>query len=1008
MKKFLNFILVALLVPILVFAEDKKPAPKFDSSALKNNQDSKINEIKSAAPTNKKDRLKTEMLIDEDPTKLEKQVKALQLILKNEKDRNKKINLYLRLSYLHVSIAKKYGLQRAVNGKTNTNEKKHLDEADKIIAFLLKNIQNNNKALSTLYNIKGLVSYELDRTDDTVSNFLKSIELNPQNSQAEVMTIFIGEYYFDQEKYPEAIKYYQLFYKRMNNSQKALCDYKVAWSLLNLKEIDKAEGQFVKIIKEGLDKGTTEDSYKDLAFILTQNKDEQAVISKVNSYTSVPELKAKIYYYCLLFYLQSTKDQPRENLFKEVMAIQKDAYEQLKLLALKVSFEKRDIPTRGMTAALNNFDQRIKSITPEIREKFFKADSLQLEEDSEFNIRSYIDAYTGKLRSEGNMPKSQLGELSVKHIKTHLEWFSQSKKKNILYHLWIDTCVDLKNSQCLFDLETKFKTEAKTPESQEFLKKIQIEILALYDSAYEKDHEKHQTAFVSRLKSFIDLFPNDPIALKSKKRLFGIYFSSKNYGEALPLSEQILKLESNAENAQKVLLTLFELGKFDIILNDTSFAAFKTPEIQDIKREASLKSAMINADKGNFTNYESDIKAYLQTNPKEDKAVLVYVDYYKKLIDLNQFEKLEQEWKSLTPEFQKKKSFNVVKSAYFDKILSDGSFYKLNSFWTYTDDKSLNEKIIINKIALNYKLTPQDIEVFFKMNEEKRNYLYGILNYVYPAESLEILSRLKTLSLNEKKIYFSALLLKEGNLKLKFDPSEIKSFQEVVPEHFMKDQELKIEKDIKNVVFPNRKMKPKVYENYVVNNVDNIKFLRNRVLKALKAASLPQKSRVLGLMSELELKMAQSIKDSPAPEGLDTAQLQEYTNGLAEMAKDYEKQGQDFTIAKTEVDNQMKKIEEDQQAMVLPPFKADDWSVNHNETFSKLKSIFEKNSIKAAFIYLDNLYFNKKIEVDEYYNLRTWIILKMAPSESLRKLYHEELLVVKQTALIDKWKGSKK
>ncbi len=1003
MKKFLNFVLVGLLLPILVYSEKK-----FDSSGLKSTQEVKKPEIKSGASANKKDKLKVDMLIDEDPTKLEKQVKALQLILKNERDRNKKVNLYLRLSYLHVSIAKKYGLQRVTTGKSNPNEKKHLDEADKIIAFLLKNIENNNKALSTLYNIKGLVSYELDKTDETVSNFLKSIELNPNNNQAEVMAIFIGEYYFDQEKYQDAIKHYQLFYKRMNNSQKALADYKVAWSLLNLKEIDKAEAQFVKIIKEGLDKGTTDDSYKDLAFILTQNKDEKAVINKVNTYTSSPEIKAKIYYYCLLFYLQSSKDQARENLFKEVISIQKDVYELLKLLALKVSFEKKDIPTKGMVQALNNFDQRLKTIPSEIKEKFFKNDSLQLEEDSEFNIRAHVDAYTGKLKSEENLSKPVLGDLAVKHIKMHLDWFNNSKKKAILYHLWIDTCVDLKNSNCLFELETKFKTEPKNPEAQEFLKKIQIELLALYDGAYEKDHEKHQLAFINRLKSFIDTFPNDPIAVKSKKRLFGIYFTAKNYNEALPLSEQIFKQEGGVENAQKVMLTLFELGKYDVILNDTAFSSFKSPEILDIKREASLKSAMNNANKGNFANYESDIKAYLQTSPKEDKALLVYVDYYKKLIEMSQFEKLEQEWKKLTPEFQKKKNFNPVKAAYFDKILSDGSFYKLNSFWNYSEDKGLNEKIIINKIALNFKLTPQDIEILMQMSEDKRNYLYNILNYAYPAETIEILNKQKTLTLNEKKIYFAALLIKNGNLDLMFDPAEIKNFKEVVPEHHIKDQELKLEKDIKNVVFPSVKMKPKVYENYVVNNVDNIKFLRNRTVKTLKTATMQQKTRILQEMSELEAKMAQSIKDSPAPEGLAEAQLLEYKNGLGEMAKDYEKQSQDFLTAKTEIDNQIKKVLDDEKALILPVLKADDWSVNQNENFNKLKTIIEKISVKAAFIFLDNLYFNKKIEMEEYYNLRAWIVLKMSPNDSLRKLFHEELIVANQTALITKWKGPKK
>jgi tetratricopeptide (TPR) repeat protein len=338
--------------------------------------------VKASNPNAKKETLSSSELINEDPSKLEKQIKAIQLILRNEKDRAKKINLYLRLSYLHVSIAKKYGVKRVKGEKVSVVEAKHLDEAEKILSFLLKNVENNKRMLSTLYNIRGLVTYELDQPEKTVDNFLKSIELNSKNSQAEVMSIFIGEYYFESEKYDEAIKYYQMFYPRMNKTQKALSDYKIAWSYLNKKEIDKAEHQFIKIIKEQLDRGIADDSFKDLAFILTQNKDEAVLINKVNGFLSDPALKGRLYYYCLLFFLQNSKGEPKDLVFKEVLTIQKDPLEVLKILSLKVSFEKRDIPSPNMVNAVLNLDKRLSLVKKEIKAQFFKNETFQLEDDS--------------------------------------------------------------------------------------------------------------------------------------------------------------------------------------------------------------------------------------------------------------------------------------------------------------------------------------------------------------------------------------------------------------------------------------------------------------------------------------------------------------------------------------------------------------------------------------------------------------------------------------------------
>lgn len=979
---------------------------KFDSAGLKSADNlKKPEELKASNPKSKKEALTSNELINEDPSKLEKQIKAIQLILRNEKDRSKKINLYLRLSYLHVSIAKKYGVRRIKGEKISAVEAKHLDEAEKILSFLLKNVENNKRMLSTLYNIKGLVSYEMDQPEKTVENFLKSIELNPKNSQAEVMSIFIGEYYFEIEKYDEAIKFYLMFYPRMNKTQKALSDYKIAWSLLNKKEIDKAELQFIKIIKEQNDKGIAEDSFKDLSFILTQNKDEAALINKVNGFLTHPGLKGRLYYYCLLFYLQNSKGEPKDLLFKEVLSIQKDPLEILKIMSLKVSFEKKDIPSPNMVTAVFNLDKKLNTVKKETKDLFFKNDAFQLEEDSEFNIRTHIDAYAGRLKTEEVISKTQLGEQAVKLISIHMSWFPLSKKRVLLNHLWIDTCVDLKNSQCLFNLETRFKNEKETAEAKEFLKKIQIEILALYDEAYEKDKVKHLPAFVGRLKLFIQSFPNDPLAVKSQKRLFGILFNDKKYAEALPLGEAIFSFEKTTENAQKILLIFFELQKYAEVQSHPVYSQFSSPEITEIKREASLKSAMLNSNSGNFQNYENDIKAYLRTSPSEDKATVVYVDYFKKLIELNQFEKLDQEWKVLSNNIKAKPAMNAIRSAFFDQTLNSGTLYLFPAFWYFIADKNLNYQVLINRTMQNQKLTTADLAELEKQDLDKRIYLLNLFSFTDSEMVYSYLSTRPKLSNEEKRLAYSALLLASKQLTPIFKPEQVKAFKEMVPELSFEDKEVPIEKNIKNVIFPNPKMNPKTYESYVVNNVDNVKFLRNKVLKAVSSGSSRQKIRLLDKMTEVETKMAESIKNSPSPAGLSPAQVTEYQAGLNEMAKEYDTQAENFKKAKIEVETKLNKDIEDTKNRLLPLKTAESWSVSQNENFAKLKAIYDKLSLKASIIFLDNLLSNKKIEIGEYYSLKTWILFKFGMSDAHRMLYRAELESAGQQALIDKWKA---
>lgn len=986
------------------------PAKKLDSAGLKNADSmKKPDELTASNPKSKKGALTFAELSNDDPTKLEKQIKAIQLILRNEKDKNKKINLYLRLSYLHVSIAKKYGVKRIKGEKISAVEAKHLDEAEKILSFLLKNVENNKRMLSTLYNIKGLVAYELDQSDKTVDNFLKSIELNNKNTQAEAMAIFIGEYYFEIERYDDAIKFYQMFYSRMNKTQKALSDYKIAWSLLNKKEIEKAEIQFIKIIKEQLDRGIAEDSFKDLAFILTQNKDESVLISKVNSFLTHPGLKGRLYYYCLLFYLQNSKGEPKATIFKEVLTIQKDPLEILKIMSLKVSFEKKDIPSPSMVNAIFNLDKRLKLVKKETKDVFFEKDALQLEDDSEFNIRTHIDAYAGRLKTEDNMPKAQLGELAVKLISTHMTWFPMSKKRILLHHLWIDTCVDLKNSPCLFNLETRFKNEKDSAESREFLKKIQIEILALYDDAYEKNKIKHKSAFIGRLKTFIQSFPNDPLALRSQKRLFGILFTERNYAEALPIGEAIFSNEKTTENAQKILLIFFELQRYSDVQNHPVYSKFLSPEITEVKREASLKSAMLNSTAGNFQNYETDIKAYLQTVPSEDKAAVVYVDYFKKLVELGQFEKLDQEWKSLPATLKSKPTFSSIRSLFLDQSLNTGNLYLMPAFWVYVADKNANYQVLLNRTIHNQKLTAADFVELEKQDQDKRLYLLNIVSYTDPETVYAHLRAKPKMSTEEKRFAYTILLLIYKQLTPMLKADEVKFFKEFVSELSQEDKEVAIEKNIKNMVFPNTKMSPKQYESYVVNNVDNIKFLRAKVLKAVTSATSKQKIRLLEKMADVEKKMAESIRNSPAPAGLLEEQLKEYQNGLAEMSKEYDTQAENFQKAKVEVETKLTKDIDDEKGSLLPLKTAESLTlnriVNQNDNFKKLQEIYEKLSVKASIIFLDNLLSNKKMDTAEYYSLKTWVFFKNGMSEAQRKLYRAELEANGQQVLIDKWKA---
>ncbi|MEK6773865.1 MAG: hypothetical protein AABY64_07985 [Bdellovibrionota bacterium] len=980
---------------------------KFDNSEL---NDVKKKEKSSAAAVSKVDpkpnRARLDLTLKEDPKKLETQIKALNLIIKTESDRKKKIDLYLRKSYLHVSVAKMFGLNREKVNNITTPEKFHLDEAEKILNFLMKNIRNDKDVMGSIYNITGLVEYEKDQPAKAVEYFKKSIELNSKSPQSETMAIFIAEYYFDTDKYEEAIKYYRLLYKQMNPYQKALSDYKVAWCNINLRKYDVAEQGFTQIIKENLDKGVVDDSYKDLAFIITREKDENIVLERARTAFPQPQLRSKFLYNCLLFYLQQSKNNPRDSIFREIFSIQDDPHERSRLLALKVSFEKKDYPTVAVYKALTELNQHLANAEPKVRQKFFMGDAFQLEEDSEIIIRLFVDGYTGKVRTKENLPKPYLGKSMISLIAMHLNWFPHTKKYLPLYNLWIDACADLKDSACLLGLEKDLKAKQnERKEIAEAYRRVKLEVLSLYDSAYSADPVKHEGAFMFRLHEYVETYPIDPNTLRIQKRIFSIEFKNKKFKEALAWARKIWSSEQNAENLQKLWYTQFELGLYKEILESPDSAKFKSQELTDIRRETSLKSAQVNAAAGNFALYEADLKIYLGSNPSEEKSAVVYLDYFNRLLEQKKWEAISNEWNRLPEKIKTRNEFHGFRSRAFEQMTNQGVFVKIPGFWASTNDKDLNFQIFLNRRALSEKITSEEWKEIRNFPTARRNYIMNLLVLTRPIELNSWLLSQKNLSADEKKILYLSVLLEKKNSNFILTEKEMAPIKDLVPESRRPDAAAKIEKELNKLAFPTSAMKPARYNKMVEGLVGDIKVVRKRGFNSLNQLTRNQKRRVLAQLIMNETEMSKAIMNSPLPDGLTEAQITEYKGGLAELAKEYDLQAVEFTKAKSELEGQL--LKENDPAMTLPEIQIEKWDLPAGAPKDMALNLFNKVSPAAALIYLDNQLGLKTVSPEDYSRIRGGLLLRISNSEAMRKLVHDEWVDAKQTVLIDKWREIK-
>ncbi len=1009
---------LCILVCSFGFAKDSKSKAKgtastsnaktstFDSSQLV--RKSETVQIQSSSSEAKKKKLSIDLTNKEDPKKLEVQIKALNLIIKSEKDRDKKIGLYLRKSYLHVSAAKMLGMSRSKTNTITAREKYHLDESRKILNFLLKSINNDKRTLSTIYNILGLVEYESDRHDKTVENFIKSIEYDAKNSQAEVMSMFIAEYYFDHDQFQKSIDFYNKLYNQMSPYQKALADYKTAWANINLKDFSKAESLFVKVINNNYDKPITEDSYKDLAFIITQKNDEFYSIEKSKQLFNDKSLRAKFLYYNLLFFLQQSKNNPREALFKEIFAIQEDNYERTKIYILKVAFEKRDYPSSQVYYAVLNVNKHLSSMPIEAAQKFVAVDAKQFEEDNEIIIRQFVDAYSGRLKLQEHLAKLQISKMLIDLIAVQLKWFPQSQHFLVFYNLWIDTCVDTKNSKCLLDLEKDLQGRlSERAEMKMALRRIQLEILSLYDDAAQKDPATHEKAFYFRLKEYEASYPNDPQQLKIDKKILSIDFKNKNFQESMVRAEKIYKLEKNAQNLEKLFLTLFELSKYKEIATHPDVDLYKTKEINDIRREVSLKLAQDSSKNGQFEDYQKNVKVYMSTSPSLDKMVIVQCDYLNQLLTLQKYDLFVKEWQSMPPELVQRKEINSVLANAHAQVLNNGYYTGIDALKIYRGDQELKFQTLLYRMSLKDKWTNEDKAVFDSLSEPRQAYVYNLMAVTDASNTLSLLGKKKHLSEVEKKVLKLSLILSKRDDHFMLSEAEMKTYKDYVTADHWFDKEAPIEKVVRNIDFPKPEMKPAQYNNLVEVRVKDVKLIRQKAIKKLPDLTKTQKTRVLKGLLQNENNMAAAILAAPAPNGLTPEQLQEYKAGLEELSKEYSNQALEFQKALHEIEGQDLKDDEASKAEQLQEIKTSQWSMPSVDQSDKAVKIFEKVSPVAALIYIDHELEAKKLTVENYLTIRAGLFLRIENTPAMRRLIRDEFMAQQQQGLIEKWKKLK-
>jgi hypothetical protein len=621
------------------------------------------------------------------------------------------------------------------------------------------------------------------------------------------------------------------------------------------------------------------------------------------------------------------------------------------------------------------------------------AKDKNLENDIEYIIKIFSEGYLGKIKSPENLSKEILANNLKGLLSFHATYFYQSKKMDILKNLLIDVCADTQDSYCLESIKKELIAK-KDPKYLGSFQRVSLELISSLDKMYEKDPVKFEIPLMNACLEFLNSFPKESNSTVLHKKVIAMHLKKDRFKEAVVHTRIVFEAEPTAENLYKFWFCVFNLKDYQTIVKSTEDARFpenQRGQLNELKREASLKLAMTGIEKGDFGSYEANLKQFLSSRPPADKAIVAYVDYFNRLVEKKLYTKLSEEWLILDPTLKNSKEFYPMRIRALQEMIRDSLFTEKMTFGEVSENTDLNYLTQAFLSASSAYPTEADFPKIDKMDPAKKEYYLSSLGLVNPDPVIRYFAQKKQINENEKNIYYLALTLKNGNTNFSLSKDEYEKLKGVAPDKMSTSLDLKTESRMKAAVYPPPGMKAAKYNKYIEDLVYVVTRVRNAWKVEFPTISVQMQVSILPKLIELESKTAEAIANSPPPDNLTKQQIGDYKKGLMGLAEDYKHQSEEYQKIYEGLKQRNEAAESQEKASELPEADMNAWVWPNEPIVNRVRELVRVGNAFGALLFLDHHYGAKAIQGMSYYKTRAGFLLTVNKSLAMRNFVRQEL-----------------
>ena len=940
-------------------------------------------------------------------------VSGLTLILENIQPSPKRTKLIMNRAAARTQLAR----SRILSTKGNAlppEAKKDLELALLDCDEVLKAKFREKDSIWRAYETRGLDFLYLNEPVRANEAFNAALQNKPPPERAGKIALLIAEDLFDNRKYADAAGYYEKYLPIMIEKWRDLAWYKLGWCMVNLNRIEDAERDFVKVISSKSKSEISKDALRDLAYLATHQKDVPQTLKRLESGV----IPSWIFFDFLVEVRPNLEagglSELHGALVDRLLKTEQNSERRFEFMLADFRVQRRPSASSQHFLAFRRIGQALSKLDKAQYKTIYAKFESEIDTETQAIMKSYLDTFSGRMHLENGVSREQvIAGLKELFQFYHRHFYAKKNLQQVLV-LWSDLCLTTHDDPGLeYVSEIVIRDPKRFPTILERAYLDEFGALeTLMKDSNSPGYKVREKRRLIRMREFVGVFPDSPKWLAVSRIYSQLEMDQGHFKLVLPLLETIVKRSLTDEDYYRLQFARFKNGDFAKILGDDRGKAFiaANSKVIEIYRESALNLAMRAKEMKDVDQYRNDLNWFYYYSKDSQKRGIARVDYFRYLISRGLHEDAVKELMIVPTPDRDIPELEPIRVELWTWTVEEGKYEAaqklLESPAAYLSHPEWGARRNLTSRLSGHLPTPNEL---MALSAPDREGLLGTLALIAPDQVIAYARSLKKGALDSERPSIALAF------KVSLDQVQLVRTRELEgilgsQYPFIEDPEAPLsalEAQMKSVKIPDlSKVSPKKQGKLAEAAFTQVRGVRDQIAEGIRGKNPEVKIRILKQAAELESNVAKMLLNSPVPEGLESAQVEEYQKGIASAAAEFQQQSEQFTTLVNSIRQEVSKMDDELEKRTLPGISNDKWNWPSfwKKDSSTARALFDSGNVFGALTFLDFQRSTRTLEDADYFMARTGVLLGMkGANRALRHYLLDELQVNQQRLVVIAW-----